>query len=360
MNNFLKKNWILITSAFILAIIAAGLLFNQSNTTITDKNSVFAVEDTSSITKVFLAKKDSGEVILNRQDNKWYVNDDYKASDEAVNILLETLKKLDVQRPVAKSEHDNVVKRLSSIGVKVEVYQRKPLFTFLNIDFFTKERPTKVFYVGDATKSNRGTYMVKQDAETPFVVYIPGFRGYLTPRFKAKPDKWRNHTIISKNINEIKSVEIHHHNQPDESFRIEKPDKNTFKIRQLSNNKVIAPFDTLKVLDFLSSFSSVNFEDLLNDFDKKDSVINTTPQHTIHLTDNQDKKTTIKTYLRRPPKGLSAQYSRELEHDPDRLYALFNNEQDFALVQYYTFDHLTRKISYFQPNLNQLISDTAR
>ena len=233
MNHFLKKNWVLIFSVVILAVIAIVLLLKQSNSTINREGNVFAVEDTSSVTKIFLAKKDSGEVILNRKNSGWYVNDNYKASDDAVGILLETLKKMDIQRPVSKSEHDNVVKRLSSIGVKVEIYQTKPLFTFLNIDFFTKERNTKVFYVGDATQNNRGTYMVKDGSATPFVVYIPGFRGYLTPRFKAKPDKWRDHTILAKNINEIKSIEVHHHSQPKESFRIEKPDKNTFKLIKL-------------------------------------------------------------------------------------------------------------------------------
>ena len=359
MSVFLKKNRILIISAIILALIAIVILLKQSNSTLKGNAREFAIEDTASITKIFMAKKDSTEVTLKRHDNnKWFVNNEEKkekASQKAVNILLKTLRKMDTKRPVSKSEHDNVVKRLSSIGVKVEVYQEKPLFTFLDIDFFTKERQTNVFYVGDATKSNTGTYMVKEKAERPYVVYIPGFRGYLTPRFKANPDEWRNHTIISKDINDIKNVKVQHHKEPKESFKIEKPDKNTFKLKRLSNNKIVAPFDTLKILDFLSSFSSVNFENLLNDYGKKDSIINSTPQHTIRITDMQDNKQTIKLYLRRAPDGLSNQYKDEMKYDPDRLYALFNDGEDFALVQYYIFDHLIRKISYFQPNINDLV-----
>ncbi|MCF8330972.1 MAG: DUF4340 domain-containing protein [Bacteroidales bacterium] len=357
MSNFIKKNRISITTVLILAIITVVILLSRRNSTMEEKARNFAVRDTASVTRLFLAKKDSSQVLLTKNNNsQWTINNEEKASNAAVEILLETLKKMDVKRPVAKSEHNTVVKHLSSIGVKVEVYQKKPLFTLLGVDFFNKERLTRTFYVGDATQNNRGTYMVIEGAEIPYVVYIPGFRGYLTPRFKAKPDDWRDHTIISKGINQIKSVEVIHKENPEESFRINKTGKNTFNIRRLQDNSLMIPFDTLKVLDFLASFNTVKFEDLLNDFEKKDSIINSTPFHIIRLKDAQDKTNVIKTYQRRAPEGLNNVYGEEMKYDPDRMYALFNNEEDFALVQFYIFDNLTRKLSYFLPPMNMSTS----
>lgn len=358
MSNFFKKNRILLTTVIILAIIAVVILLGRRNSTMEEKARNFAVRDTASVTKLFLAKKDSSQVLLTKNNNnQWTINNEEKASNAAVEILLETLKKMDVKRPVAKSEHNTVVKRLSSMGVKVEVYQKKPLFRLLGIDFFDKERLTRTFYVGDATQNNRGTYMVIEGAEIPYVVYIPGFRGYLTPRFKAKMDDWRDHTIISKSINQIKSVEVIHKENPGESFRIDKPAKNTFNIHRLQDNSLMIPFDTLKVLDFLASFKTVKFEDLLNDFEKKDSIINSTPFHIIRLTDVQNRTSVIKTYHRNAPQGLKNVYGETMKYDRDRLYALFNNEEDFALVQFYIFDNLTRKLSYFLP---QMLLNTSR
>ncbi|MFO8087659.1 MAG: DUF4340 domain-containing protein [Bacteroidales bacterium] len=353
MKIFHKKNKSLIIITIILAIVAVIIIFTQKSSTLDGKEMDFDIQDTASITKIHMSKKDSAEVFLIRQNNtQWMIGDDVKASGKAVEILLETLKKMDVRRPVGKTEHNSVMRRLSSLGVKVEVYQQKPLFRLFGIDFFNKERKTKTFYVGDATQNNRGTYMMMENANTPYIVHIPGFRGYLSPRFKAKTDKWRDHTMIAKDIHEIQSVEVRHPEQPEESFRINKPDENTFEFVRLHDNKPMNAFDTLKVLDFLSSFQSVKFEDLINDFEKRDSIVNSQPFHIIRLTDMSDNTYEIKTYHRKFPEGKKDVFDQEMTYDPDRMYALFNQETDFALVQFYTFDHITRKLSYFLPHLN--------
>lgn len=349
MKKFFSKNRILILATFALALLAVILLLlsRDKSPQSTDRN--FAINDTSSITKIFLAKKDSNDVLLTRNSNgQWMLNKDKKASKAAVNLLLETLKKLDIKRPVSKAEHDNVIKRLSSIGVKVEVYQNKPLFQLFGIDFFTKERNTTTFYVGGSTKNNLGTYMYRDGAEIPFVVYIPGFRGYLTPRFKAKPDEWRDHTMMSYTINEIKSVEIRHLKTPQNSFRLEHPSKKQFSIIRLQNKQPVKPFDTLKVLDFLSSFHEINFENLINNFKKKDSILNSTPFHIIRVTNQSGETREIKTYRRYAPEGKKDVYGEDVFYDPDRLYASFNKGKDFALIQYYTFDNLTKKADFFK------------
>lgn len=349
MNKLFSKNRILIAVTIILALVAIFLIVRQNDTTTQTKERKFAVQDTGSITRIFLAKKDSNQVLLSKNEQgQWIVNQKMKASQKAVQILLETLKKMDIKRPVSKAEHNSVIKRLSSIGVKVEIYQKKPLFRLLGKDFFVKERKVKTFYVGDATQNNLGTYMYREGAKIPFVIHIPGFRGYLTPRFKAKADNWRNHTMMAYNLNEIQNVEVRHPEDPESSFRLTHPSKRQFSIIRLQNNQQVVPFDTLKVLDFLSSFHSVKFEDLINDYDKKDSIINSTPFHIIRVTDRDGKTTQIKTYHRKARKGLTDVYGENLKYDPDRLYATFNDGEDFALIQFYVFDNLTKKANYFR------------
>ncbi|MFO8053697.1 MAG: DUF4340 domain-containing protein, partial [Bacteroidales bacterium] len=348
MTNIIKKNKFLIITTVVLGIVAVWLLTNQRSSKLAGASQDFSVRDTSSITKIFLAKKDESSVILSRgENNRWLVNNDMKASTDAVGILLETLRRIDIRRPVAKAEYDNVIKRLSSIGVKVEIYQKKPLFHLLGIDFFTKERKTKTFYVGDATRDNLGTYMLREGADVPYVVSIPGFRGFLTPRFKAKADKWRDHTMIAEKASEIQAVEIHHPRNPEQSFRLEQSNPDGFVIKRLSDNSRVSPVDTLKVLDFLSSFSSVKYENLINESSHKDSVINSQPLHIIRVTDFEGETKEIKTFRRASTEGKKDIYGNDLAYDVDRLYAWFNKGEDFALIQYYIFDNITRPADYF-------------
>jgi hypothetical protein len=350
MNKFFSKNRILIAATLVLSLVAVILIVRQNDSTIREQDQQFAVQDTGSITRIFMAKKDSSQVLLSKNEQgQWMVNNEMRASQKAVQVLLETLKKMDIKRPVSKAEHNSVIKRLSSIGVKVEIYQRKPLFRLFGQGFFVKERKANTFYVGDATQNNLGTYMYREGAKIPYVVGIPGFRGYLTPRFKAKADKWRNHTMMAYNLNEIQSVEVRHMEDPKSSFRLSHPNNRQFSIIKLHNDQPVLPFDTLKVLDFLSSFHSVKFEDLVNDYDKKDSIINSTPFHIIRVTDREGNTREIKTYHRKARKGLTDVYGEELKYDPDRLYATFNEKNDFALIQFYIFDNLTKKANYFLP-----------
>ncbi len=351
MNKIVKKNKVLIIVAAILALGAVIIAGTRTQSTLNPDYRDFAVRDTASVTRLFMATKDGSEVLLRRKDNNqwWVETNDEKASSDAVQVMLETLRRIDIQRPVAKVEHDNVVRRLAAMGVKVEVFQNKPLFRILGIDFFTRERNTKTFYVGDATRDNRGTYMVMEDASVPFVVYIPGFRGFLSPRFKANPDVWRDHTIVAINPSQIKSAEVHHSQFPQQSFRLEKEDEQQFTITRLKDNSLVNPVDTLKVYDFLSSFRSVKYEGLLNDLPAKDSIINSQPYHVIRVTDNHGQTTEIKTYRRKADDGEEDIYGFKLQYDPDRLFASFNDGQDFALIQYYVFDHIIRPADFFKP-----------
>lgn len=347
----LKKNKILLIITVILGLAAVIAVGTRTHSTLNPDYRDFAIRDTASVTKLFMATKDETEVLLTRKDNNqwWVETNDEKASNAAMRVMLETLRRIDIQRPVAKVEHDNVVRRLSSLGVKVEVYQKKPLFRLLGMDFFTRERNTKTFYVGDATRDNRGTYMVMEGASIPFVVYIPGFRGFLSPRFKTNPDDWRDHTIVAINPSQIASAQVVHSQYPHQSFRLVREGDEQFTITRLQDNSIVNPVDTLKVYDFLSSFRLVRYEGLLNDLPQKDSIMNSEPYQVIQVTDVSGETTEIKTYRRRADEGVEDLYGFQLKYDHDRLFASFNDHQDFALVQYYVFDHIIRPADFFKP-----------
>ena len=115
------------------------------------------------------------------------MNGTYKARHDALQLLLKTFRRAAIQGPVADKAQPNVIRQMSSRGKKVEIY-------------LGGEEPAKTWYVGTATPSHTGTYMVLETpegrGEKPYVVHMEGFTGFLSTRFFTSEREWR-HTASS-------------------------------------------------------------------------------------------------------------------------------------------------------------------
>ena len=117
----MKKNRLTVILAIVLIAVAGLLIWNNRYlTTIRGAAADFAVWDTAAVTKIFLADRFDHESLLERHEDGWTVNGDYKAHDVKVNQLLTTMFKVHVRMPVSVASHDNVIKDLSVNGTKVE------------------------------------------------------------------------------------------------------------------------------------------------------------------------------------------------------------------------------------------------
>jgi len=349
----MKKNRIFIITAIILALIAILLVWNNSYlTTIRGEAADFSIWDTASITKVYLADRHEHEVLLERNgDNTWKLNNDYTAHPKVVNQLLETLCKIHIRMPVSVSSHDNVIARMAGESTKVEIYQNVPRINLFNkIRLFYHEKKTKVFYVGDATKDNGGTFMLREGADKAYIVFIPGFHGFISTRFSANPDDWRDHTVFRENLAEIKSVTLEFNENPNSSFRIDNTGRHQYKLTRLADNQEL-PIDTLKVINMLSSFSDLRFEALLNNMmpeERIDSIKNSPFLHRLTLTTSDGTAKEMTTFTK---KIQLSEYDVVTEEDDDidhsRMYALINGKRDFVLIQYYIFDKVLHEADYY-------------
>jgi hypothetical protein len=352
----MKKNRIIILVTLFLTFVAVFFIFSNSKSTLKRKLKDFAIEDTSSITKIFLVDKGNRSVLLtkNMQGN-WIVNEKYIGKPEIIKTLLETMLKLQVREPVPNAARNNVLKRLSTLSTKVEIYQRVFRIDFWGIKLFPHEKLTKTYYVGDNTQDLCGTYMLIENSSEPFVVWIPGFNGFLTMRYSSKEMDWRDATVFNIPFSKIKSVTLKFPSTPDSSFTINHIGERDFSLISLANNKQVMNVDTLKALEYLSSFRSLKFEALLNnEFDAHfiDSVTSMTPIHILTITDINGKSTTIKTFHKKQlvstkEMDFPANMSYDPASDPERLYALMNNDKDFILIQYYVFGRVLRTINFF-------------
>lgn len=348
----MKKNRTLIIITIILAILAIVLIWNNRYlSTIDGEASDFRVYDTASVTKIYIANLDSEEVLLERQDRGWTLNNHYQANQTKINQMLGTMMRLQIRNPVSISSHNNVVSRLSSNSVKVEVYQIVPRINlFEMIKLFPHEKRTKVYYVGDATKDNMGTYMLKEGADKAYVVHIPRLRGFLNTRYSPIVDDWRNHTVFKAQLADIRSLKVELNEEPMESFVVENVGRHSYTLTRLENNFPIKNYDTLSVLNLLTSFSDIRFEQALNKRftqEVKDSITSQVFLHRITLTTNDGNENVITTF-KKLVEVNDEETGRGTELDSDRMYALVNNNEDFVMIQYYVFDKLLRPLSYYE------------
>lgn len=345
----MKKNRTTVILTIILIAIAGLLIWNNRYlSTLRGTSADFSVWDTAAITKMYLADRLDHESLLERQPDGWTVNE-YKAHDVKVNQLLSTLYKLHVRMPVSVASHDNIIKQMAVNSTKVEIYQIVPRINLFNkIKLFPREKRTRVFYVGDATMDSNGSFMLKEGSDQPYIVNIPGFRGYISTRFAANPDEWRDHVIFQESLADIQSLTMEFGEDPTRDFRIENVGKHQYKLTRLADNKDL-PLDTLKVINLLSSFSDLRYEELLSnktDPERMDSIRQSPFLHRITLVNKEGETLSMKAYKKKIQSVFDIPESEWID-DEDRMYAFVNKDQDLVLIQYYIFDKILKDVNYY-------------
>ncbi len=341
----MKKNKAFIVVALLLTSLAAYLIINNSNSTLNVEKTSFAVEDTASITKLFLADKSGHVVTLNRvSTSEWNVNGKFPARQDAINTLLTTLKKVEMKAPIGINSRETILKDLAARGIKVEIYT-------------DDDKPEKVYYVGGSTPDNSGTYMALEDDgdfSDPYITHIPGFNGYLSTRYIVLDYKWRSSAIFNYPVSEIHSVKVEYFDNADDSFEIAETANGSFTLKSLKFNAPLQNFDSIAVKEYLVNYRNIHFEA----FEKfkpatRDSVLASPSYFRISLTAKNGKMITVTAHRIKAKPGAVDLNGKPIDYDPDRMYSKINDEEDLALIQYFTFDNLLKPLSWFETDPNE-------
>ena len=347
----MKKNRLAIIITSLLIVIAAVLLWNNRYlTTLRGDAYDFTVRDTASVTRLFFADKSGNQVLLSRTDEGWKVNEKYDAQPTMVNHMLYTLDKMRIKMPVSLASHDNVITRMAGTNTKVEVYQIVPRINLFNkVKLFPHEKLTKVFYIGDVTQDNSGTYVLKEGADKAYIVHLHGFRGFISSRFSANQEDWRDHKIISEDISNIASVKLEINNDPENSFILNEKGRYKYEMKRL-NDESNVNIDTVRVLNLLTSFGDVRFEAFLTDITKerRDSIINSPYQERLTLVTKDGKQEVIRTYTMRIDASAFGFTENDWDDDPDHKYAYIENNDELVMIQDFAFGKILRPASHYE------------
>jgi len=343
----MKNNKVIIALAVVLIAIAAFVYISKNNVkqgTMDDMEgakSDFAIKDTASITKIFIADARGVSVTLSKSKDNWIVNDKYIARPDNIRLLMKTFSRIDVRYPVAKAAFNNVIRDIATKATKVEIYQGD-------------DKPSKVYYIGTATNDNQGTYMVLETegvkSTVPFVMYIPGNYGYLTSRFFTEAQQWRDAIVFKYAPEMIKSIEINYSETPEESFVINNKD-GQFSVSDIGSEK---PFDVNpdKLKEYVDRYQKVYYEmvDIESKQTRIDSIIASQPFITMEVKDMIGGSNKIVLYHMPNFRKTKDSNSGEIfMYDVDRMYGHLNNDV-FTYVQFATFDKITYPKSYFTTN----------
>lgn len=346
-----KRTLIFILIAAAIAVAALIVAATHSRSATFKQN--YHIADTGTVTKVFIADKQDNHVTIQRNaDSTWIVNGQYPANQPLVDLLLETLRDMRIRQQVNKNAIPNTVKDLAARAIKVEVYQRRPLVSLFGgrIQLFPRERLTATYHVGRETQDMMASFMYREGDDKPYIIHIPGFRGFLTPRFPADPLKWRSHTIVDLDVRAIQRIELQLPETPQESFAVIR-DGDDFAFEMLQPQRRVDNFDTARVAQMLSSFTWLNFDEFAaivpNSF--ADTCVSGTPRSILTITDTAGATHEVRTYIKYSnPDDIANMPDKELYEtfDLDRLYAIVD-QKDTVLIQYFVFDNILQPASYF-------------
>ncbi|TVR76782.1 MAG: hypothetical protein EA412_13130 [Chitinophagaceae bacterium] len=303
---------------------------------------IFHVDDVDQIQKIFIAGRHHDPVTLERKDDHWLVNGKYEALDYKIDLLLSTIRRVRMKYPVPERQLNRALNDLRASGIKVELYND-------NMD-----KPFHVYYVGMHTSDYLGTYMIREFdgevAEWPYVTHIPGFHGFLTPRYVTQSEDWRDLTVFDYPLDEIASVKVEYPSNPSASFEIISKGNDNFKV--LNHNRpeeTERPVYKTAVLEYLNNFNGVNAEAFENRLPSKDSIMMTTPAAKIAVETASGKKNAIRIFYMPVSQRTKMPYVNGVlrDYDPDRYFAAINEEQDLVIIQDFIFGKFFRSYDEF-------------
>lgn len=324
----MKRSTLIYILLFVMiGVTAVVMYFRQKDSTIPVALQDFAVADTASITKIHLSDKKGRDIMLDRQSpGSWKVNNRYKAEKYITDLLLETIKLVRVKNPIPLAARNDVIAYMATNAIKVEIYKGKDL--------------VKTFYVGGTTPDQQGTYMLVQGSSEPFVTHIPGFNGYLTPRFPLNERDWRTTEIYNLNPADITEVDLDYPKRPESSFRLMV--KGADYVMQKPGAGGELKLEPMAAKRFLVGFRKIHFE-VFSDLNaiQSDSVAASQPFAILQVktSDAKNNPPVLRLYYKKA--GMKTKSVGENNTDLDKYYGIIgDNNHEVVFIQDLVISHI--------------------
>jgi len=172
-----------------------------------DRN--FKVDNVDDIYKIFIVQRSGAKTTLERKGDGWIYNNQFPARQTAVDNIMEIFGTARMQYEPSKTATNVIVESLATIGIKVELFDKNG-------------KKIKGMYVGGSTPQERGTYIILEDAEQPYIAELPMLNGSFRGRLLLTGDEWRDKTVFDYTPEEIDFVSVEYPKQKSKSFKMQR------------------------------------------------------------------------------------------------------------------------------------------
>lgn len=327
---FIRK-YIWLVALFAIAIYLYIFHFNSG--TINPSNKEFALTDTSSITSITFGN-DSAMIKLNKTNEGWMLNENFKTREDAVKALLNVLTRINVGVPISNTIHDSLASSLESKGIKVNIY--------------SGEEVVKSFSIGTTKTLNLGAIGKLKGSRMAFTLQTPGFKGDVSSLFILDSDYWKSNRLFIAEISQIARIDVETPNNPEKSFSVSL-DKKGIHLKASYFDRNIERFDTASLANFVICLTDLSFERLLGKSStaERAAIVLSQPEQIFTITLTNNIKLTLKTYPI-PVDEYRDEFGRTVKFDLNRLYISFNNDAIIAIANYTVFDPVLKDLSSFR------------
>ena len=260
----------------------------------------FSVSDTASIDRILIERVNGKAADLRRmKEGYWMLNGKYKAAPVLMDVLLTTVRNVEMLRPLSRNEALTAIESFEKRGKKVTI--------FVNGEAY------KSYQLGDDAPGNRGTY-VRLEGGDPYVAYLRSFNGFLSPRYDVSENEWRDRLLFSCPAEKIRMLKLIYAKMPAENLQL------SVSGHQLHLEGATS-FDTAAALGILQSFRRVFAERYLERLParQKDSLLKAGYEYAIEI-QGEDKECTARLQL-------------FFTSDPDRSLAYNPDTQEWLTIQ---------------------------
>tara|TARA_B100000902_G_scaffold373307_1_gene401129 strand:+ start:6970 stop:7941 length:972 start_codon:yes stop_codon:yes gene_type:complete len=284
----------------------------------------FHTDDIEDIDKIIMHDKSGKSIYLEKKENIWFINNKYKVWSEQINYTLSVIKDIRIKSSVPESNIEFVIKNIATSGVKVEI--------------FKKNKKIKGYYIGGNTKDFLGTYMIMENAKSPYILHIPDRPpGILNPKYGIEgillnENIWRKPLLINYDKEEILNIHIKDLQDSTQSFYIDLIKKEILNYQmdlQKFNKKILTYWE--------NSFSNLQCGPYKPNLDKNDFNL----IKSIYISTEQ-KTDTLNIYEKNQEQNNKKEFYSSVEF----MYADLNNSE-LVIIQKNIFNKVLINLDEF-------------
>ena len=326
-----KTNLILFAVLAVLGSISAWyLVFNNKDTSLEGYDFEFAVKDTANIGKILIADRQGGTAVLTRiSPSEWQINGKYRTMRSPIENLLDVIARIELMYRLPRNAVKPVLENIATNSKLVQIFDKKG-------------KMTRSYYVGGVDMDGRGTYLMMEGANEPYVTHMANFDGSPAVRYFTEEMDWRDRWVFRYAVEDIQEVSIDYPLQKGMAFKV-KRDGAAFNVEPLYpiTPRSPNPVNQSLVEAFLLRFKALGSEGFENDYPKRDSVKAVTPFAIVTLT---DKKGAMKTVSFHPISTKEVDGSTAINKSTGEAlierYFGETNDGDFLMLQHQIYGEI--------------------